>query len=455
MKNIPSLSTHEQAQLETMFRLALANTDKQLVMKDDGTAYVKTGDIPAEWLRDSSAQMRPYLFFAKEDNTARQKLKAVIEGQALYIAVDPYANAFREDSKVWERKFELDSLSYPILLAWTYWKVTGDDSIFTPALKAGFDSALKTMETEQDHDGKSAYTHPSMGKNPVGPTGMIWSSHRPSDDACHYNFLIPSQIQAVQALAALAEMETFMGRKDHAVRAQKLGVEVHAGVDKFGIVEHPKYGSIYAYEVDGLGHANLMDDANIPSLLSIPYFGYKSEKDEVYAATRRFVLSEDNPYFYSGRFKNQDISGIGSPHTPVTMLRSLGRLADGVAKRKPSEQMGTLKMIFSKALHPRKRKGLIWPLAQLAQGLTTKDKNEQISVLKMLLASDSGDHQLHESYLPTNPKVYTRKDFGWPNALFAEFVLTAIQGHVPLPIPAAPVKNKTGLNRPFNPFKKL
>lgn len=452
--NKAALSAEEQQRLEAMFQLALTNTDKQLVMEDDGTAYVKTGDIPAEWLRDSSAQMRPYLFFAKEDESAREKLKAVIEQQALYIAVDPYANAFRDDFKVWTRDFELDSLSYPILLAWTYWKVTGDASIFTPAVKAGFEAALKTMEIEQDHDGKSSYTHPGMGKNPVGNTGMIWSSHRPSDDACQYNFLIPSQIQAVQALAALGEMEMFMGRTGMAARAQKLKTEVHEGIEKFGTVEHPKYGRIYAYEVDGLGNANLMDDANIPSLLSIPYFGYASEKDPVYAATRRFVLSEDNPYFYSGRFKEQDISGIGSPHTPATMIRSLGRLAEGLVTRKPAEQLGTLKMVFSKTIHPRKRTGLIWPLAHLAQGLTTRDPKEQMSVLKMLLASDSGDHRLHESYLPNNPKVFTRKDFGWPNALFAEFVLTTLKGRPQLPVPAAPSLSHSRREPPKPGFRR-
>ncbi len=447
---MPFLNTQEKKNLQAMFQQALTNTDKQLVMKDDGTAYVKTGDIPAEWLRDSSAQMRPYLFFARNDKDAANKLKAVIEGQALYIAVDPYANAFREDSKVWTREFELDSLSYPILLAWTYWKVTGDASVFTPAVRAGFDSVLKTMETEQDHDGslpgraKSPYSHPSASGNPVGYTGMIWSSHRPSDDACKYNFLIPSQIQAVQALTALEEMENFIGRKDRASRAQKLKTEVHAGIEKFGIVKHPKYGRIYAYEVDGLGRANLMDDANIPSLLSIPYFGYASEKDGVYAATRRFVLSEDNPYFYSGCVKGKDVYGVGSPHTPTNLLTTLGRIAQGVFTRKPSEQIATLKMIFSKVVHPQKRTGLVWPLAQLAQGLTTKDKNEQIAALKMLLASDSGDHRLHESYLPNNPKVYTRPDFGWPNALFAEFVLTAFQGHPTLPVPSPPASLQPG-----------
>jgi len=420
---VASLTAQEQKHLETIFQLALTNTDKQLVFKDDGTAYVQTGDIPAEWLRDSSAQMRPYLFFAKDDKVAADKLKAVIERQALYMAIDPYANAFRDDFTIWEQKFELDSLSYPILLAWTYWKVTGDASIFTPAVKKAFDLAVETMIAEQHHDNAtSTYGHKELKKNPVGYTGMIWSAFRPSDDACTYHYLIPSQIQAVQALTALEEIETLLGRDDKAARAQKLKGEVQAGIEKFGIVDHPKYGRIYAYEVDGLGNTNLMDDANIPSLLSIPYFGYKTEEDEVYKATRRFVLSNDNPYFFSGHHKGQELSGVGSPHTPLW------------ASLKP------LKMIFSKICHPFQKTGMVWPLAQLAQGLTTKDPQEQAKALKMLLASDPGDNRLHESYLPNNPKVYTRKDFGWPNALFAEFVLTVIQKKcAPLPVPASPV----------------
>jgi len=407
---VPSLSPGEQEQFDAIFKQALANTDKQLVMEPDGTAYVKTGDIPAEWLRDSSAQIRPYLFFAKDDKNIANKIKAVIERQALYMAADPYANAFREDGSVWERKFELDSLSYPILLAWTYWKVTGDSSVFTPTVMAGFDRALETMEIEQDHGGPhpghTPYTfHPLQNHNPVGHTGMIWSAFRPSDDDCIYNFLIPSEIQAVQALSALHEMETFTGRHDVAARAGKLGAEVHAGIEKFGIINHPKYGRIYAYEVDGLGHANVMDDANIPSLLSIPYFGYASETDPVYAATRKFILSKDNPYFYSATVNGQEMSGVGSPHTPPEM---------------------------------------IWPLAQLAEGLTTSDPAEQIKALKMVLASDPGDHKLHESfspksYLPNSPKKeYTRPDFGWPNELLVEFALTAFQGRPALPVPAAP-----------------
>ena len=400
------LNDAERRQLMAMFRLALTDMDRQLVMAEDGTAYVKTGDIPAEWLRDSSAQVRPFLYFAHENKVIANKVKAVIERQAMYLALDPYANAFHDDFTVWERKFELDSLSFPILLVWTYWKITGDDSVFTPSVKLAFSRALETMLTEQDHDGilpghKSSSYHfksdtQSSGKMPVGYTGMIWVAFRPSDDECLYNFPIPVEIQAVQALNALAEMERFIGRRDTAKRAGTLGAQVKAGIEQYGIVDTPDYGRVYAYEVDGLGHANLMDDANIPSLLSIPYFGYVSEIDEIYMATRRFILSSSNPYFYEGTFKGEKISGIGSPHTPA---------------------------------------GMIWPLAQEMQGMTTNQKDEQIRLLRMLLTSDPGDHQLHESYLANNPKHFTRKDFGWAKAQFGEFVLRSILGRMPLPVP--------------------
>jgi uncharacterized protein len=403
------LNDTERQQLMTMFRLALTDTDRQMVMAEDGTAYVKTGDIPAQWLRDSSAQLRPFLYFAHQNKVIANKIKAVIERQAMYIALDPYANAFRDDFTVWERKFELDSLSFPILLFWTYWKVTGDDAVFTPSVKLAFSRALETMLTEQDHDGmrpghKGSSYHfksdtQSSGKMPVGYTGMIWVAFRPSDDECLYNFPIPVEIQAVQALNALAEMERFIGRLDMAKTAEMLGRQVNAGIQQYGIVDTPDYGRLYAYEVDGLGHANLMDDANIPSLLSIPYFGYVSELDEIYIATRRFILSPSNPYFYEGTFKGEKISGIGSPHTPA---------------------------------------GMIWPLAQEMQGLTANQKDEQIRMLRMLLASDPGDHQLHESYGADNPKHFTRKDFGWAKAQFAEFVLRSILGRMPLPVPPKP-----------------
>src|SRR5580704_5810437 len=197
--------------LEEMFRAALLDTSKLAEYAPDGTAYIMTGDIPAEWLRDASAQARPYLFFAKDDPDTRSLLRAIIGRMTKYLQVDPYANAFTVDYRVWEEKFELDSLAYPVTLAWSYWKTTGDASVFTPDYQKALDAILATMQREQDHPRNSRYTHKELPNNgtgrPVGYTGMIWTGFRPSDDACYYNFLIPSEMFAVVALGDMSEIE--------------------------------------------------------------------------------------------------------------------------------------------------------------------------------------------------------------------------------------------------------
>src|SRR5277367_121038 len=154
--------TNSDQKLQAMYRAALLNTSRQAIIAPDGTYYVKTGDIPAEWLRDASAQVRPYLFFAKEDPGVATLLRGLIARMAKYLQIDPYANAFTIDYRVWEQKFELDSLCYPLILAWTYWKETGDASIFTGDLSNGFDKALQTMEREQDHARNSTYSHKEL-----------------------------------------------------------------------------------------------------------------------------------------------------------------------------------------------------------------------------------------------------------------------------------------------------
>ena len=384
------------AHLSEMFRAALLDTGKLAEYAPDGTAYIKTGDIPAEWLRDASAQARPYLFFAKDDPDTRKLLRAIIARMVKYLQVDPYANAFTLDYRVWEQKFELDSLAYPIALSWSYWKTTGDDSIFTPDYQKALDAVLATMQREQDHPRDSRYTHKELAEDgkgrPVGYTGMIWTGFRPSDDACYYNFLIPSEMFAVVALGDMAEIERSVYHNVlKANEAASLRDEVQRGIQTYGLVLVPKYGYIYAYEVDGLGHAILTDDANVPSLLSAPYIGYATSNDRYYENTRRFLLSGDNPSFYQG----QVARGIGSFHTPDHW---------------------------------------IWPLALIMEGLTATTESEKQDVLTQLLASDPGDHLLHESFDPDDPKRYTRADFGWPNALFSEFVMTQFEGAHEIPM---------------------
>jgi uncharacterized protein len=387
--------TVSDPKLTSMYRAALLNTNKQVTLASDGTAYIKTGDIPAEWLRDASVQVRPYLFFAKGDEQVDALLRGTIARMGKYLQVDPYANAFTLDYRVWEQKFELDSLAYPISLAWTYWKQTGDASVFTGDLSRGFDKALDTMEREQDHPRNSRYTHRELvgGKgNPVAYTGMIWSGFRPSDDACTYNYLIPSEMMAVVALGQLEEIErTVYHNIIKAQRAKALRDEVQTGIQTYGLVFTAKYGYVYAYEVDGTGKALLIDDANVPSLLSAPYIGYGKTSSFVYANTRRFLLSKDNPTYYVGRVAR----GIGSQHTS---------------------------------------ENYVWPIAMLMQGFTASTDGERKDVLAQLLASDPGDHLLHESFNPDDPTKFTRADFGWPNALFSEYVMTSFEGVPPLPV---------------------
>jgi meiotically up-regulated gene 157 (Mug157) protein len=405
--DLPSVDRYAQNFTSTdphvvqMFRAALDLTDRLVQWAPDETAYVVTGDIPAEWLRDASAEVRPYLYFAREDPDVRKLLRAIIERLAKYIQIDPYANAFTLDYRVWEQKFELDSLSYPMTLAWSYWKTTGDTSIFNADFQRALDAVLVTMEREQNHPRDSRYTEKELFNatgRPVGYTGMIWTGFRPSDDACYYNFLIPSEMFAVVALGDMAEIERSVYHNlIKANEALALRAEVQRGIQTYGLVYLPKYGYVYAYEVDGLGHAILTDDANVPSILSAPYIGYSTPDDQYYLNTRRFLLSKDNPSFYSGKYAQ----GIGSFHTPDNW---------------------------------------VWPLALVMQGLTATTQAEKEDVLRELLASDPGDHLLHESFDVDDPSRFTRQTFGWPNALFAEFVMTQFEG-----VPTIPMGNTSDL----------
>lgn len=393
-----STFTSRDSRLMALYNGALRNLETQFIAMDDETIYVSTGDIPAEWLRDSSVQVRPFLFFARQNANVRAFLKGVVTRQARGMARDPYANAFRRDYSIWERKYELDSLSNPILLAWTYWKVTGDATIFNADVRRGFEAAFNTMLKEQNHAADPHYYHQELRNYPYGFTGMIWSGFRPSDDACEFNYLIPAEMMTVQALGALAEIERAVFRDEaKALSVEKLRREVDEGIRQYGIIQHPRYGAMYAYEVDGLGNYRLMDDGNLPNLLSAPWYGYLRQDDPIYQNTRRFILSTDNPFFFTGSIAR----GVGSPHT---------------------------------------RRGMVWPLGLLSQAFTATNSAELNTVLEMLIQSDPGDHVLHESFDPSNPARFTRKDFGWPNAMLIELLFTRFAGLEDLPVVPAPTR---------------
>ncbi len=350
----------------------------------DGTTYVSTGDIQAEWLRDASAVVRPYIGLAMTDPEIARTLHGVVAREAKYILIDPYANAFSLDYKVVERKFEVDSLLYPIWFSYLYWKQTGDATIFTPEVNRAYDRILGVLRDEQHHNQRSSYRHPQLANggrgSAVGYTGMVWTGFRPSDDPCRYQYNIPVNMLAVVVMRDLTEIERDVYHDNgRAGNAWGLSLDIQRGIEQYGVANYDGK-KIYAYETDGLGHTNLMDDANIPSLLSIPYFGYLPATDSVYQNTREFALSPANPYYYVGKYA----AGIGSPHTP---------------------------------------KGYVWPLALVMEALTSTDDDEVDRTLRYIAASDVGDHRLHESFDPNWPEQYTRADFAWPNALYAELVI--------------------------------
>ena len=394
---------------EGTFRNSL---DTSVTLEADGTTFVATGDIPAMWLRDSAAQVRPYVSLAAEEVAIRTLVRGLIRRTARYVNLDPYANAFnvapngnghQSDQTdmtpwTWERKWELDSLCYPVLLLRDWWEATRDTSAFDEDVHRMLRSIVDTMRTEQRHAERSTYRfrrteHAYPNDNlsdggrgaPVGETGMMWVGFRPSDDACTYQFHVPSNMFAAAILPDLAAFaRDQFGDTALARDAVGLADEISAGIEEHAVVEHPQFGRIYAYETDGLGNHVLMDDANVPSLLSIPYLGYRAADDPVYLATRAFVLSAENPYLYAGRFA----TGVGSPHTPIRHA---------------------------------------WPIGISMQALTATDPAEVEALLTSLATTTAGTGLMHESFDVDDPSRFTRPWFGWANSLFAEAVLRWIR----------------------------
>jgi uncharacterized protein len=390
--------------LPKMFADTFSNTfTTTLQPQKDGSVFVITGDIPAMWLRDSAAQVKPYLHLAKTDGRFADLIANVVKRQVKCVLLDPYANAFNETANgrchnkdktemspwVWERKYELDSVCAPLELAHALYKTTGQTNHLDQSFQQAARVIIETVTTEQRHanspysferfEGPPSDTLTNNGRgNLVTYTGMSWSGFRPSDDACKYNYLVPSNMLAVVALKHLSELP--LNAPDIKTKALALAQTIRTGIEAHGKVKHPFFGDIYAYETDGVGNYNLMDDANVPSLLSAPYLGYCTKDDPVYKATRAFVLSKENPYYHEGKAAK----GIGSPHTPDEY---------------------------------------IWPIALCMQGLTSDSRTEQLELLGTLLNTDASTGLMHESFHKDDPGQFTRPWFAWANSLFAEFVL--------------------------------
>ncbi|MGL5912709.1 MAG: glycoside hydrolase family 125 protein [Bacteroidales bacterium] len=372
---------------------------------------VYTGDIHAMWLRDSGAQVWPYVSYANQDSSLRKMIAGVIHRHFSSINIDRYANAFNDSidyenkwmtdntkmiPEVYERKWEIDSHCYPIRLAHHYWRTTGDTTVFDEEWLKAINNILLTFKEQQRKESLGPYyftrvtdrqgdTKINRGYgNPVRPVGLIASTFRPSDDATTFEFLIPSNFFAVTSLHKAAEiLETVNNQVQIAQECRELANEVERALKEYAVYNHPKYGKIYAYEVDGYGNQLIMDDANVPSLLAMAYLGDVDVNDSIYQNTRNFVWSLDNPYFFKGKAGE----GIGGPHCGLDMA---------------------------------------WPMSIMMKAFTSQSDDEIKYCIKMLMDTDAETGFMHESFHVEDAKNFTRSWFAWQNTLFGELIINLI-----------------------------
>ena len=397
-------------EIGSIFENCLKSTlDTTIQQKEDGTTFVITGDIPAMWLRDSACQVRPYLFLAGEDDAIASMIEGVIRRQVRCILIDPYANAFNESAngncwdhdktdmkpELWERKYEIDSLCFPIQLAYLFWKNSGKTTHFDEDFLKAAKEIVRVFRTEQDHENGSSYTFERFnciftdtlsreGKGALvnSDAGLIWSGFRPSDDACVYGYLIPSNMFAVVILEYLSEIaEQIYHDVEFTLETAMFAKQLRGAIEEAAVVPGgDKLKPFYAYEVDGFGQYLVMDDANLPSLLSIPYMGYCNAENKMYQNTKEMILSDLNPYYFEGKYAK----GIGSMHTPARYF---------------------------------------WHISMGMQGLISEDMSDKKRIIENMAATDGGTGCMHEGICVDDPSIYTRPWFSWANAVFVELVL--------------------------------
>jgi len=394
---------------ENCFPNTLDTTVDYEVIDGKPDAFIITGDIDAMWLRDSTAQIWPYLPLIKEDEKLKDLFKGLINRQTKCVLLDPYANAFYKDvtkESEWkndkpavkpgihERKYEIDSLCYVVRLAYGYYKETGDTSIFDEAWDKAMRLLVETFRTEQRKNGESPYYFERSGKNktvtapfrgkgrPIKPVGLICSIFRPSDDGCMYPFLIPSNMFAVESLGQLSEVYAKeLKDKAFADECSAFSKEVLDAVNKYAISEHLNYGRIYAYEIDGFGNKVFIDDPNIPSLISLRYLlKEKYYQKDVYENTRMYLLSSDNPYYFKGKAGE----GQGGPHAGMDT---------------------------------------IWPMGIILRAMTSTDDKEIVWCIKQLMDTHNGTGFMHETFHKDDASKFSRSWFAWANTLFGELII--------------------------------
>lgn len=404
------------------------HTELKRGMRDEGKwagaqSFVVTGDINAEWLRDSTNQLLQYQPLAKKDEAIFNLILGAINTQAEYVIESPYCNAFQppaasklsatqngqedsvhpayEPSFVFECKYELDSLAHFLALGNTFYNHTGSLAFLTPRWYKALDTVLgvldqqsqSTFDPDTGRFERNAYTFsrqtnqgtetlPLSGVgNPLNwGTGLIRSAFRPSDDATILGFYIPANAQMAVELKKTADMLAAAKEVSRAQLLDKRAQTITDGIWEHGVVTHKKYGRVFAYEVDGYGSHILMDDANVPSLLALPIMGFVERDDMVYQNTRRMLLNKQgNPYFLEG----SAFSGIGGPHIGFEYA---------------------------------------WPMSLILQAMTS-DNDAEISRCIKLVLSASSLGLIHESINVNHIHDYTRSWFAWANSVFAQTIL--------------------------------
>ncbi|EMD66243.1 hypothetical protein GGP41_006320 [Bipolaris sorokiniana] len=397
---------------------------------EEELTFVITGDINAMWLRDSSNQMQSYLPLlnaSSDANSIASLYRGVINLQARYLLTSPYCNSFQaptesgippatndyantdqvyptySNQSVFECKYELDSLAAFLQISADYYQATGDIEFFgkfkwAQAVEAvlnvaddmtlptyGADGAvLDSPYTFQRSNVLATETFSNYGiGNPVANgTGLVRSGFRPSDDSTIYQLFIPANMMFSSFLAPTAEI---MGKlngtntKALAQRMSSLSESLRSSIEKHATVDHPTFGKIYAFEVDGFGGRTIMDDANIPGLLSAPFYKYPVN-NETYANTRNLILSATNPYYMRGPV----INAIGGPHVGL---------------------------------------GKAWPMASIVRILTSNDDAEIVNELRQIVSSTDGLGLIHESVNSFNASDWSRQWFSWANGLYGQMLL--------------------------------
>lgn len=417
--------------LDTTVKWHVDGTEKQNKKKkkhgdnkwDGPQSFIVTGDINAEWLRDSTNQLAQYQPLAKKDKAIHNLILGAINTQAEFVITSPYCNAFQppgpshlmatnngqadrvhpafEPSFVFECKYELDSLAAFLSLANQFYNHTGSTEFVTKRWLLAVETLLEVVNEQSkptfdiqtgsfvkneytfQRDTNSATETLSLGGvgNPLAPgTGLVRSAFRPSDDATILGFFIPANAMISVELQRAGEMLTDNGHAQLGNKMRQRGHLIRDGILEHGIVKHRHWGRVFAFEVDGFGSSILMDDANLPSLLALPLLGFVPTSDTVYQNTRQMILSKTgNPYYLTGR----SFQGIGGPH--------IG----------PSHA---------------------WPMSLLVQAMTTNDDLEIAECVNMVKKA-SALGLVHESVNVNSVRDYTRSWFAWANSVFAQTIL--------------------------------